>query len=88
MNLFDADLLNVLFGAVGAMLGYWLRGRSGRATPPNPTPTPTPTPAAPGSTIAPELTEALRLLLERQCQKQTQMLLNQLLHEPDKEKCP
>ena len=82
MNWFDSEMLNLIFGAIGAALGYWLRGGAPRLTSPvNPTP-----PANPASTIAPELTEALRLLLERQCQKQTQALLNDLLAERDKEK--
>jgi hypothetical protein len=82
MNWFDSEMLNLIFGAIGAALGYWLRGGAPRLTP---TPS-TPTPATSPSPVAPELVEALRLLLERHCQKQTQALLNNLLAEHDKEK--
>jgi hypothetical protein len=82
MNWFDSEMLNLIFGAIGAALGYWLRGGAPRLTPTPPANTaPTATPS-----IAPELTEALRLLLERQCQKQTQALLNDLLGKEDREK--
>ncbi|MFQ3593129.1 MAG: hypothetical protein SNJ82_08065 [Gemmataceae bacterium] len=84
MNLFDSELLNLVFGAVGAVLGYWLRGSSRALTGTSAT---TSAPLA-SSSVAPELIEALRLVLDRHCQKQTQLLLKQLLGEPDQEKRP
>jgi len=81
MNLLDPEILNILFGLVGAVAGWWMRKLGvppgGLPTPAVPVPVPVPTIPTPSN----DLTEALRLLLERQCKQQTQTLLNQLLAE-------
>jgi hypothetical protein len=71
MSLFESDWFSLLCAALGAALGYWIRSPRGQ--------TPAPPPA-----VAPELTEALRLVLERHAQKQTQSLLKDLLREAEK----
>jgi hypothetical protein len=80
MSFLESDWVSLIYAALGAALGYWLRNPRGMVLPTRP-----PVPAEPAPHVAPELVEALRLLLERHCQKQTHALLHDLLREPEKQ---